>query len=55
MTDYKKLAVYLLVVLLIINISVFALKLISTLSFWIVVIIIGAIAYKDAIIRWFRA
>ena len=53
--NLKKLAVYLLVVLLLVNIAIFALKLISAFAFWAVIIIIGAVAYKDTIKRWIKA
>ncbi len=46
MTNYKKLAVWLLIAFLFVNLVVFALKLISTLLFWTIIIVIGIIAYK---------
>ena len=54
MKDLKKLAVILLVVFLIANLALFALKIITVFLFWIIIIVIGAIAYKDAIKRFLK-
>ena len=53
--ELKKIAIILLVVLLVANLALFALKLISTLVFWAIIIIVAVIAYKDVIKRWIKA
>ncbi len=46
MTELKKTIVFLLIALLLVNLVVFALKLISWILFWGIIIVTGLIAYK---------
>jgi len=49
MKDFKQIAVLLIVVLLLINLVVFALKLISWVLFWAIIVIVAIIAYSGLI------
>ena len=45
-TDLKKTLVYLIIAILLVNIVVFALKLISIVLFWAIIIVFAIIAYS---------